>query len=137
MQCRTKPMIGYLLPDVVWCGLIMTVKQKLQRMKRHIRSIVLVFACSATMHAMAADKFRQDLDKFIKNTLKQDYSGKGAPRLVLFSPIAQEKHLDPNFPDPTANNQNIKFYADAMAEVSKINSVQFVDLFMVSQQLYA
>ena len=44
------------------------------------------------------DKFRTDLDKFIKDTLKQDYSGKGAPRLVLFSPIAQEKHPDPNFP---------------------------------------
>src|SRR6266498_3142966 len=56
------------------------------------------------------DKFRQDLDKFIKDTLKQDYSGKGALRLVLFSPIAQEKHPDPNFPDPTANNQNIKVY---------------------------
>jgi hypothetical protein len=83
------------------------------------------------------DKFRQDLDKFIKDTLKQDYSGKGAPRLVLFSPIAQEKHPDPNFPDPTANNQNIKSYADAMAEVSKINGVQFVDLFAASQQLYA
>src|SRR6266446_7247721 len=55
-------------------------------------------------------QFRRDLDQFIENTLKQDYSGKGAPRLVLFSPIAQEKHPDPNFADPAAGNPRIKAY---------------------------
>ena len=34
-------------------------------------------------------KFRQDLEAFIKHTLAQKYNGKSAPRLVLFSPIAQ------------------------------------------------
>jgi lysophospholipase L1-like esterase len=100
--------------------------------------IFAMFGFNESFHGEAGlDKFRTELDKFIKNTLKQDYSGKGAPRLVLFSPIAQEKHSDPNFPDPTANNQNIKLYADAMAEVSRINGVQFVDLFTASQQAYA
>jgi len=100
--------------------------------------IFAMFGFNESFHGQAElDKFRTDLDKFIKDTLKQDYSGKGAPRLVLFSPIAQEKHPDPNFPDPTANNQNIKLYADAMAEVSRINGVQFVDLFTASQQAYA
>src|SRR5713226_976812 len=46
------------------------------------------------------DKFKQDLDKFVKDTKGKDYSGKGAPRLVLFSPIANEKLNDPNLPDP-------------------------------------
>src|SRR5690349_22227803 len=41
-------------------------------------------------------QFRKDLDKFIKDTLSQNYSGKGTPRLVLFSPIAAERHPDPN-----------------------------------------
>src|SRR5262249_5664838 len=40
-------------------------------------------------------RFREDLDKFIKDTRGQKYNGKTAPRLVLFSPIAAEKHPDP------------------------------------------
>src|SRR5580765_3843218 len=36
------------------------------------------------------DKFKKDLDKFINATGAANYSGKGAPRLVLFSPIGNE-----------------------------------------------
>ena len=81
--------------------------------------------------------FRNDLDQFIKETLKKDYSSKGAPRLVLFSPIAQEKHPDPNFPNPDARNLEIEMYAKAMAEVADANRVRFVDLFAASKQAYA
>ena len=52
------------------------------------------------------EKFKADLDKYLKDTKAQNYSGKGAPRLVLFSPIANEKIDDPNLPDPAANNAN-------------------------------
>jgi lysophospholipase L1-like esterase len=83
------------------------------------------------------EKFKANLEKFIKNTQKQNYSGNGAPRIVLFSPIANEKHQDPNFPDPQANNTNLKNYADAMAEVAKANGIQFVDLFTPSQKAFA
>src|SRR5258708_27610146 len=83
------------------------------------------------------DKFKQDLDKFVKDTKGKDYSGKGAPRLVLFSPIANEKLNDPNLPDPTSNNENLRQYASAMADVAKANNVQFVDLYARSQELYA
>ena len=76
-------------------------------------------------------------DKFLKAMAKENYSGKGHPRIVLFSPIANEKHPDPNFPDPAANNQNIRDYTEAMREVAKANGVPFVDLFQRSQQLYA
>src|ERR1051325_2696673 len=38
------------------------------------------------------DGFRKDLEKFIDDTLKKNYSGKGSPRLGLLSPIAQGKH---------------------------------------------
>src|ERR1043166_2099932 len=82
-------------------------------------------------------KFRADLEKFIGDTLKQNYSGKGTARLVLFSPVAQEKLSDLNFPDPTKNNANIKIYADAMAEVAKAKGILFVDLFGPSQRAYA
>jgi len=83
------------------------------------------------------DKFKQDLDKLLKEMKAKDYSGKGSPRIVLFSPIANEKINDPNQPDPTGNNVNLQKYAAAMAEVAKANGVLFVDLFTVSQQLYA
>ena len=39
------------------------------------------------------------------------YGAKGAPRLVLFSPIAVENLKDPNLPDGVALNKNIKLYA--------------------------
>ena len=81
--------------------------------------------------------FRKDLEKFITDTRKQNYSGKGAPRLVLFSPVAAEKHPDPNFPDPAPINAKLKLYTDAMAEVSKAAGVPFVDLFTASQRAYA
>jgi azurin len=83
------------------------------------------------------EAFKTGLDKYLKETLAKDYSGKGHPRIVLFSPIANEKHQDPNFPDSTANNSNIREYTEAMAAVAKANSVLFVDLFTPSQQLYA
>ena len=33
------------------------------------------------------EKFKQDVDKFLKDTAKQNFSGKGSARIVLFSPI--------------------------------------------------
>jgi len=54
------------------------------------------------------EKFKADLDSFLKTTLDKNYSGKGHPRIVLFSPIANERTQDPNFPDPAANNANIQ-----------------------------
>ena len=83
------------------------------------------------------DKFKSDLGKFLKDSRTKNYSGKGAPRIVLFSPIANEKINDPDLPDPKANNSNLELYTAAMAEVAKANDVLFVDLFTVSQRLYA
>ena len=82
------------------------------------------------------EKFKGDLDKFLKEMAKQNFGGKGAPRVVLFSPIANEKHRDPNFPDPAANNANLKLYTAAMAAVAKANEVQFIDLFSTSQDIF-
>ena len=82
------------------------------------------------------DKFKKDLDKFLKDTKAKNYSGKGSPRIVLFSPIANEKLPSPNVPDPNANNVNLRKYTAAMAEVAKSNGVPFVDLFTVSEKLY-
>jgi glucose/arabinose dehydrogenase/azurin len=83
------------------------------------------------------EKFKSDLDKFLKNTVKQNYSGRGTPRVVLLSPTADEKHQDPNYPDPDLNNQRVQDYTSAIADVAAANGVQFVNLFQPSQQLYA
>jgi hypothetical protein len=81
-------------------------------------------------------KFKGDMDTFIKETLKKDYSGKGSPRLVIFSPLAVEKLNDPNLPDAAKSNANLKVYAAAMGEVAKTNKVPFVDLFAISEKAY-
>ena len=81
-------------------------------------------------------QFKMDLDKYITDLKKDDFSGRGAVRFVLFSPIAQEKLADPNFPDPTKNNSGIKLYSAAMAEVAKEHGVLFVDLYTPSEELY-
>ncbi len=82
-------------------------------------------------------KFRADLDKELKHLKSTDFSGRGTPRVVLVSPIANERHRDPNFPDPTANNRNLELYTAAMIEVARDNDVQFVDVFHPSQKLFA
>jgi lysophospholipase L1-like esterase/glucose/arabinose dehydrogenase/azurin len=81
-------------------------------------------------------QFKSDLQKFIEDSAKQNYSGKGAPRVVLFSPIAVEHNRDPNIPDITAANANIEKYTAAMAEVAKATNTPFVDLFHTSKGLY-
>src|SRR3954471_5707830 len=83
------------------------------------------------------EKFKTDLETWIKETKEKNYSGKGAPRILLFSPIANERHQDPNFPDPRKNNENILLYTSAMAEVAARNQVPFVNLFEPSQKLYS
>jgi azurin/glucose/arabinose dehydrogenase len=82
------------------------------------------------------EKFKSELDKYVKDLKAAKYNGTSAPRIVLFSPIAEEKVADPNFPDATTNNTNLQNYTAAMAEVAKANDVQFVDLYIPSLQLY-
>jgi len=82
-------------------------------------------------------KFKADLDRFLKDTARQNYSGKGAPRIVLFSPMAEERLPDLNFPDPAPINTNLQNYTEAMAEVASANGVQFVDLFHPSEKLFS
>jgi len=80
--------------------------------------------------------FKADLDRYLKETAAKNFSGQGGPSLVLFSPIANERHRDPNFPDPNANNSYLEAYTLAMSEVAKANGVQFIDLFTASKELY-
>jgi len=83
-------------------------------------------------------KFREQLDTFLKETAAKNYNGKGAPRVVVFSPMAVEKHDDPNQPNNTAQrNVELKTYAEAMREIAQANNVVFVDLFEPTSRLSA
>src|SRR5262249_44386748 len=87
--------------------------------------------------AAGLPKFKQDLEAFIKGTLAQQYNGKSAPRLVLFSPIAHENLRSRDLPDGSENNQRLEQYTAAMAGVARANRVPIVDLFHASRDLYA
>ncbi len=86
--------------------------------------------------AAGLEDFRKELDAYLKKLLGSDF-GKGRPRVVLLSPIAHENVKSPDYPNGEANNQNLALYTAAMAEVAKASSVQFVDLFRASRELYA
>lgn len=82
--------------------------------------------------------FKQNVADFIKHTLEQQYNGKSAPRLVLFSPLPHEFIDSPNLPSRKvvdASNERLKLYSQAMGEVAKANGVPFVDLITLSHGL--
>jgi azurin/lysophospholipase L1-like esterase len=83
------------------------------------------------------DKFKAALIKWVGDTRKKNYSGKGAPRIVLFSPIAHEDLGDANLPDGKANNARLGAYTEAMAAAAKASGVGYVDLYSPSLALYA
>jgi azurin len=82
------------------------------------------------------DKFKADLEAFLKEQKAANYSGKGAPRVVLFSPIAAENLNSPDFPDGTQTNERLRYYVEAMQQVAAANAVPFVDLFKTSKSAY-
>jgi putative heme-binding domain-containing protein len=81
--------------------------------------------------------FRDQLAKFIDHALAQKYNGRSAPRLVLFSPIANENLKQPGLPDGSENNARLALYTQAMAETAAAKGVPFVDLFQPTRELYA
>ncbi len=108
-------------------------------LKRTQADVILGFfgANEAARGAAGLDRFRSELKGWIQHVRGQNYSGKGAPRVVLFTPVLQERHRDPNFADPTTMNANLRMYAAAMAEVAKGEGVPVVDLVGPSERAYA
>jgi lysophospholipase L1-like esterase len=82
------------------------------------------------------DRFRADLAAFIDRVRGVDFGGKGPARLALFSPVAAERHPDPNYPRPESLNRNLSLYAEAMSEVAEARGITYVDLYSESARLY-
>ena len=80
-------------------------------------------------------KFKEDLEKFVTETLASKYNGTSSPRLVLFSPIAHENLNRRGYPDGVENNKNLALYTEAMAQVATKHNLPFVDLYKPSLQL--
>ncbi len=75
------------------------------------------------------DEFKKNLIKFIDDTKAKNFSGRGAPRIVLFSPFALQKLANPSLPPVGEKNTSLQNYTAAMNEVAASKGVSFVDLF--------
>ena len=65
-------------------------------------------------------QFGAALTEWIEHTRSQDYSGRGAPRIVLFSPIAHEDLNDPNLPDGRENTKVLASLPDNVVVVKQV-----------------
>lgn len=100
--------------------------------------IIAFFGYSESFHgAEALETYKQELDAFIKHTLKQQYNGKSAPQLVLVSPIAFEDLSKlHDLPNGVQENANLLLYTKAIQAVAQQNKIPFVDAFTPSKQWY-
>jgi len=73
--------------------------------------------------------FKSAVVKWVEHTRAQDYSGAGAPRIVLVSPTAAEDLGDPNLADASVLNRRLARTAAAMEKAAEEVGVRYVDLF--------
>ncbi len=82
------------------------------------------------------DNFKKEIRGLISHTKKQNYSGKGEPRIAFVSPIAFENTGDKNLPSGDQHNTNIAAYAAALREVCTEAKVGYADLFAPTLTLF-
>jgi putative heme-binding domain-containing protein len=79
------------------------------------------------------EKFRGELDAFLKHTRRQRYDGESPAELVLVSPTAFEDRSDVmSVPDGRSENANLAAYTAVMEAVAADNGVRFVNVFTAS-----
>lgn len=99
-------------------------------------SVIFAFFGYNESFSNKPDDFAKQLSQWIDQTRQKNYSGNGAPRVVLFSPIGHEDLHSPNLPNGQANNVRLAAYTHAMSEVAKQKNVAFVNLYHPSLELY-
>lgn len=102
-------------------------------------TIVAFFGFNSSFDGPAnVERYKKELDAFIKHTLGQKYNGEGAPQLALVSPTAmQDLSKQHGIPSGDIQNANLALYTAAMKEVATANKVLFVDAFNPSKALYS
>ncbi len=81
-------------------------------------------------------QFEAEMTKLVRETKTKEYSGDGAPRIVLISPIAFENTGNPHLPDGQEHNVRLAAYTAALAKVAEQTEVGFVDLFTPTKELF-
>lgn len=80
------------------------------------------------------EAFQAQLTTYLQHLQQQRYNGKGAPQVVLVSPIAHEQ-LGGFLPDADAHNKNLALYTDGMKQVAKTLGIPFINLFKPTKRL--
>ncbi len=125
-QTDTKPQGHFESPD-----------QWLSRLEADI--IIAFFGFNSSFDGQEGlERYKKELDAFIKHSLSQKYNGKSAPQLALVSPTAfQDLSAKYNTPDGVKENKNLKLYTEASRQVAADNGVLFVDAFTPSKGWFA
>ena len=82
------------------------------------------------------ETYQQQLLEFVRKTRGIKTQDNPFPRIVLFSPIAQEDTKNPNYPDGRVHNVRLAAITKATAAAAEQAGVAFVDLFHPSLQLF-
>ncbi len=99
--------------------------------------ILYFFGFNESFHGEAGlANFSQQMKTLVEETKQQDFSGHGAPRVVLISPIAFENTGDANLPSGEKENQHLETYTRALQRVAKVTGVGYVDLFHPTMKLF-
>lgn len=95
----------------------------------------VIIACYGMNESFAGTemlgKFEHDLSTWVDAQLKDNYSGKGAPRIVLVSPIYHEKLEGQS--DPEEHNKSLEAYTETMKNVAEAKGVGFADMFKLTK----
>ncbi len=82
-------------------------------------------------------KFKTDLAEYVRKQRTALAKDGQPPRIVLVSPIAYEATGNPLMSDGKKENENLKLYSEAVAEVAKAEGLPFVDLFTPTAETFA
>lgn len=126
LQASSKPVGHFETPD-----------QWLTRMGAD--TIVAFFGFNSSFEgADDVERFKKELEAFVKHTLSRKYNGESIPQLALVSPNAiQDLSTKFSVPNGQEENANLQVYSEAMKAVAKANGVLFVDVFTPSKKWYA
>ncbi|PPL03633.1 PVC-type heme-binding CxxCH protein [Parapedobacter indicus] len=106
---------------------------------RHKADIIVAFFGSVASFDGEAgvQRYKDELDAFVKYTLQQRYNGVSAPQLALVSPIAfEDLSAKYDLPDGKTENEHLSLYTQAMKEVADSNQVLFVDMYTPFKKLF-
>ncbi|WP_353195800.1 PVC-type heme-binding CxxCH protein [Parapedobacter defluvii] len=110
-----------------------------QWLTRHRADIIIAFFGSVESFdgPEGVQRYKDELDAFVKYTLQQRYNGVSTPQLALVSPIAfEDLSAKYDLPNGKRENDNLLLYTQAMKAVADSNQVLFVDMYTPFKKLF-